>query len=72
MLLGDGAIERGSVIVGRDGHVELGFRHDHFCAILNLIEERSRSFGFMRESSSYKNDVGGPIVSWRRTGAFEG
>jgi len=33
VLLGD---ERGSVIVGRDGHVELGFRNDHFCGMLNL------------------------------------
>ena len=36
MLLGDVAIEQGSVIIGRDGHGGLGFRHDHFCSMLNL------------------------------------
>ena len=54
MLLGDEAIERGSVIIGRDGHVELGSRHDHICGILNLIEERPGSFGFMRQSRHAK------------------
>jgi len=32
VILGDGAIESGSVVIGGDGHVELGFRHDHFVA----------------------------------------
>ena len=36
MLLGNVAIEQGSVVVGRDGHGGLGFRHDHFCGMLNL------------------------------------
>ena len=36
VTLGDGAIESGSVVIGREGHVELGFRHDRFCGMLNL------------------------------------
>ena len=35
-VLGHGAIERGNVVVGRDGCVGLGFRHGHFCGILNF------------------------------------
>jgi len=36
VLLGDGAIERGSVVIDTDGHVGLGFRHDHSRSMLNL------------------------------------
>ena len=40
MLLGDGAIERGSVIVSRDRHVELEFRHGD--RVLSVAYENCR------------------------------
>ena len=62
MLLGDGAVERGSIVVGRDGHVELGFRYDHFCRILNL---KSNYVRFHARIVVMQSDARGLIVSWR-------